>query len=175
MGSTYKKLISLFILLLLWGIPLYAQNAAIFPVVHIWEMNEITLTAGQEYDNYYTDVTCWVELEGPNFSRRVYGFWDGGTTFKVRVVATEAGEWSWTSGSNQAADEGLNNRSGRFTALEWTDAEKKENPVRLWIFAADSKRACPAVCRRYTIFYDRGYLAGRQHMATSVQKRSYYR
>ena len=130
MSSTYKMLISLSILLLLWGIPLYAQNAAIFPVVHIWEMNEISLTTRQPYDNYYTDVTCWVELKGPNFSKRIYGFWDGGTTFKVRVVATEVGEWSWTSGSNQTGDEGLNNQSGRFTAVEWTEAEKEANPVR---------------------------------------------
>jgi len=33
-------------LILISAIPLYAQNAAGFPVVHIWEMNEITLTAG---------------------------------------------------------------------------------------------------------------------------------
>jgi hypothetical protein len=130
MDRTYKKLISLFILILLFGISLGTLNATIFPVIHVWEMNEITLTAEQEYDNYYTDVTCWVELEGPNFSQRIYGFWDGGNIFKVRVVATEAGEWSWTSGSNQAGDEGLNNQSGRFTALEWTEAEKEVNPVR---------------------------------------------
>ncbi|MBN1636399.1 MAG: DUF4038 domain-containing protein [Deltaproteobacteria bacterium] len=130
MNSICKQLISLFILLLLYGRPLYTQNAATSPSIHVWEMNEITLTAGQEYDNYYTDVTCWVELEGPNFSQRVYGFWDGGNTFKVRVVATEAGEWSWTSGSNQARDAGLNNQYGRFTAVEWTETEKEENPVR---------------------------------------------
>lgn len=130
MACTYKKLISLFILPLLGGLQAYAQNAAIFPAVHVWEMNEITLIAGQEYDNYYADVICWVELEGPNFSKRVYGFWDGGNIFKVRVVATEAGEWRWRSGSNQAGDEGLNNQSGRFTAAEWTEAEKDENPVR---------------------------------------------
>jgi hypothetical protein len=130
MNYTYKKLISLSILLLLCGMTLYAQNAAIYPTVHVWEMNEIILTAEREYDNYYTDVTCWVELEGPNFSQRIYGFWDGGNIFKVRVVATEAGEWSWTSGSNQAGDQGLNNQSGRISAVEWTEAEKGENPVR---------------------------------------------
>ncbi len=130
MNFTYKTAISLFVLLLLRGIPLNAQSAPISPLFHVWELNEIALTAGQEYDNYYTDVTCWVELKGPNFCQRVYGFWDGGTTFKVRVVATEAGEWSWTSGSNQAGDEGLNNQSGRFRAVEWTEAEKEANPVR---------------------------------------------
>jgi hypothetical protein len=130
MALSYKKLISLFILMLLCGIQLFAQNVTNFPVVRIWEMHEITLTAEQRYDNYYTEVTCWVELEGSNFSQRVYGFWDGGNSFKVRVVATEAGEWTWTSGSNQTGDEGLNNQSGRFTAIEWTEAEKEENPVR---------------------------------------------
>ena len=72
--------------------------------VHIWEMYEITLLAEKEYSNYYTDVTCWVELEGPGFSKRVYGFWDGGNIFKVRVVATQPGKWHWKSSSNQADD-----------------------------------------------------------------------
>jgi hypothetical protein len=130
MNSICKQLILLFILLLLYERPLYTQNSATSLWIHIWEMNEITLIARQEYDNYYTDVTCWVELEGPNFSQRVYGFWDGDNIYKVRVVATEVGEWSWTSGSNQTGDEGLNNQSGKFTAVAWTEAEKEENPVR---------------------------------------------
>jgi hypothetical protein len=130
MNLTYKIAVSVSVLLLLRGAPLHAQNAPIVPELHVWELHEITLTAGREYDNYYADVTCWVELVGPNFRRRVYGFWDGGTTFKVRVVATEPGEWSWTSGSNQAGDKGLNQQSGRFRAVEWTEAEKQANPVR---------------------------------------------
>lgn len=93
-------------------------------------MQEITLTAARDYGNGYTDVTCWVELEGPNFSQRVYGFWNGDNVYKVRVVATEAGQWGWTSGSNQGADGGLNGRSGQFTAVGWTEGEKATNPVR---------------------------------------------
>ena len=69
--------------------------------VHIWEMYEITLLAEKEYSNYYTDITCWVEVEGPGFSKRVYGFWDGGNTFKIRIVATQPGKWQWQSASNQ--------------------------------------------------------------------------
>ncbi len=99
-------------------------------VYHVWEMKEIILNAENDYENYYTDITCWVELNGPEFSKRVYGFWDGGKNFIVRVVATSPGEWNWTSGSNQPDDEGLNNKSGKFTAVEWTDAEKTENPNR---------------------------------------------
>ena len=130
MGGAQKKLLSVTMLLVFSGMPVHAQNATDSPAVHVWQLQEITLTAARHHDNYYTDVTCWVELEGPHFSRRVYGFWDGGNIFKVRVVATQAGQWRWTSGSNQANDEGLNNLSGRFTATEWTEAEKAENPVR---------------------------------------------
>jgi len=126
MGCTCQKLIRWYILLLLAGVPLYAQR----PAIHVWEMLEITLTAARQYENCYTQVTCWVKLEGPRFSRRVYGFWDGGSVFKVRIVATEAGHWRWTSGSNQAGDEGLNHQTGEFTAVAWTAAEKAANPVR---------------------------------------------
>lgn len=114
------------ILLLLW-MPLQAQQTE---QLHVWEMKEIILTANGEYDNMYTDVTCWVKLEGPDFSKRIYGFWDGGNTFKIRVVATKPGKWSWTSGSNQPGDDGLNNKSGAFAATKWTESEKQQNPVR---------------------------------------------
>lgn len=130
MDHTYKILVALGILCFVCASPLRAQDAPDSSAVHVWEMKEITLTAAQDYENPYTDVTCWVDLEGPNFSERVYGFWDGGDTFKVRVVATEPGKWTWSSGSNQPDDEGLNRESGRFTAREWTEAEKEENPVR---------------------------------------------
>jgi hypothetical protein len=98
--------------------------------LHPWEMHEITLKAGNSYKNYYTEVTCWVELKGPGFSKRVYGFWDGGNVFKVRVVATAPGEWQWESGSNQQSDGGLNGQKGSFTAVPWTEAEMAANPNR---------------------------------------------
>ena len=99
-------------------------------IVHVWEMKEIKLSAEKIYDNYYMDVTCWVELKGPDFSKRVYGFWDGGNNFIVRIVAAKPGRWEWRTNSNQPEDEGLNNKSGSFDAIEWTDKEKKENPNR---------------------------------------------
>ena len=100
------------------------------PKVHVWEMEEIKLKAEKVYDNYYTDVTCWIELKGPDFDKRIYGFWDGGDNFTIRVVAEKPGEWKWISRSNQPDDKGLNNKSGSFTAIEWTEKEMKENPNR---------------------------------------------
>lgn len=109
----------------LFCLTLSARNA-----IHTWELEEIQLHSSRTYSNPYVDVECWVELKGPGFAKRVYGFWDGGDTFRVRVVATAPGEWTWTSGSNQPADAGLNRKTGSFTALDWTEAEKQSNPLR---------------------------------------------
>jgi len=74
-------------------------------------------------------VTLWVDLLGPGFRKRVYGSWDGGTTFRVRVLATSPGKWSWNAGS-VPSDTGFFGKSGSFTAVDWTEAEKQENPLR---------------------------------------------
>ena len=96
---------------------------------HVWEMQEITLATAHEYPNPYAEVECWVELAGPGFAGRVYGFWDGGRTFKVRLVATQPGEWSWRVASNHPDDAGLQG-AGKFRAVAWSDAELAANPNR---------------------------------------------
>ena len=98
--------------------------------VHVWEPVEIVLRASRSYANPYADVECWVELRGPRFAGRVYGFWDGGDVFRVRVVATAPGRWRWRSGSNQSRDQGLDGRAGTFAAGPWPEAEKARNPNR---------------------------------------------
>ena len=97
--------------------------------VHPWEKQEVTLTSSRSFPNAYTDVVVWVDLTGPHFHKRVYGFWDGGRTFRVRLVATDPGEWRWRSGS-EPADPGLTAKTGGFTAVAWTEQEKAENPLR---------------------------------------------
>ncbi len=128
MNTKYKNLLSFCISLLLIAIAVFSPLCA--EDTHVWETKEITLKAEGTYANYYTDVTCWVELKGPNFSKRIYGFWNGGNEFVTRVVATEPGKWQWTSGSNQPDDKGLNNHKGEFNAINWTDKEKSQNPNR---------------------------------------------
>jgi hypothetical protein len=98
--------------------------------VHVWQVQEVTLEATRDYANPYVDVDVWIELVGPGFERRVYGFWDGGRTFKVRFVATSPGAWSWRSASNQPNDEGLNGGRGTFRAIAWDEAQLTENPNR---------------------------------------------
>jgi hypothetical protein len=106
-----------------------ASAAAAAAATHVWEKQELTFTSSRAFANPYTDATVWVDLTGPSFHKRVFGFWDGGRTFRVRVVATAPGTWRWRSGSNPA-DAGLAGKSGSFVAIDWTDAEKRENPLR---------------------------------------------
>lgn len=106
--------------------------------INVFEIHEIILTASNIYENPYVDVECWVQLKGHDFNKRVYGFWDGGQTFKVRVAATEPGEWTWISGSNRPDDKGLTGQKGKFEAIEWTEAEKAENPNRRGFIRATS-------------------------------------
>jgi hypothetical protein len=113
---------------------LYSQST-----VHVWEMQEITLNSKNVYNNPYTEVKVWVDLQGPGFNKRVYGFWDGNNTFKVRVTAMQPGKWSWTSGSNKS-DTGLNNKKGSFDAVAWSENEKRENPLRRGFIRASANK-----------------------------------
>jgi hypothetical protein len=97
--------------------------------VHTWEKQELVFTAERSSSNPYSDVVVWVDLSGPGFAKRVYGFWDGGQTFRVRLVATSPGTWTWRSGS-EPEDSGLAGKTGSFVAVEWSEEEKQENPLR---------------------------------------------
>jgi hypothetical protein len=98
--------------------------------VHVWDTQEITFEAARDYANPYVDVTLWIELSGPGFNHKVYGFWDGGRTFKVRFVATAPGEWRWKVAATPADDAGLNGGAGALKAVAWSEAELAENPNR---------------------------------------------
>jgi hypothetical protein len=118
-----------FRLILLLGTVLPAAANLPAGPVHVWERQELTLTAAHPPTNPYTDVVVWVDLTGPGFAKRIYGFWDGGATFHVRLCAPTAGTWTWTSGSSPE-DPGLTGKTGSFVAVEWSETEKDANPLR---------------------------------------------
>lgn len=105
--------------------------------VHVWEKVELRFEAAADYPNAYTDVVVWVDLEGPGFSKRVYGFWDGGRAFAVRVLASAPGTWTWTSGS-APSDAGLSGKSGSFEAVAWSGDELAANPNRRGMVVASA-------------------------------------
>lgn len=105
------------------------SSSAFAKDVHLWEKQELTFHSVNHYNNPYKEVTIWVDLVGPDFNKRVFGFWDGEQTYHVRLIATKPGKWSWKSGSIPE-DPGLSGKTGSFEAVEWTEKEKDENPLR---------------------------------------------
>lgn len=97
--------------------------------VQVYDVVEETFIASKTYSNPYVDVDLWVTLTGPGGNYRIPAFWDGDNTFRVRLVATKPGDWRWSTGS-RTGDSGLDNKSGSFRAVAWTEAEKKANPNR---------------------------------------------
>ena len=114
----------LFVMLIIFCPALTAQNT-----VHVWEKQQLSFTAENHYNNPYTDVIIWIDLSGPSFHKRVYGFWDGGQIFHLRFVAESPGTWTWKSGS-EPEDPGLDGKTGSLKVINWTETEKKENPLR---------------------------------------------
>jgi len=112
-----------------WGSLAASLARDVQPPVHVWERVELTFQAEKKYANPYTDVDVWVELAGPAFKKRVFGFWDGGRTFRVRLVATSSGNWSWISGSS-TSDPGLDRKTGSFRATDWSSEDTQANPLR---------------------------------------------
>ena len=126
-------LFTLFLLVVFSG----AREPALGATSHVWEKIEIRLQTENSYENPYKEVEVWVDLTGPGFRKRCYGFWDGGDTFRVRVLATAPGSWGWKSGSSKP-DPGLNGKTGNFTVVAWSEAEKRENPCRRGMIKASA-------------------------------------
>ena len=103
--------------------------------VGVWEKVEIVLEARKRYVNPYRDVDVYVDLQGPDFRKRCYGFWDGGSTYRVRVLATAPGTWRWRSGSS-TSDPGLDGQEGTFEAAAWSETACKRNPCRRGMIGA---------------------------------------
>lgn len=74
---------------------------------------ETTLTSTKMYANPFTDVTVTVEYtKAGSPSLRGYGFWDGGTTFKLRQAFPESGTWHYKTTATDTSNSGLHNREG---------------------------------------------------------------
>jgi hypothetical protein len=106
-------------------------------IQYVWSKIDLRFIAERRYENPYTELEIWVDLEGPGFSKRVYGFWDGDQDFVIRILATTPGRWRWSSGSFPI-DAGLAGKSGQFDAVQWSAAELEANPNRRGMIRASS-------------------------------------
>jgi hypothetical protein len=122
------------LLILIAVLPIFAQWK-----VGQWEVVEISMTATRATANPYVDGlpdggrpmvrVSFTGQSGPAAGMRheISGFWDGGTTWKVRFAPPTPGAWSYKSAS---ADPRLDGISGTIQCSAWSESDKQANPVR---------------------------------------------
>lgn len=92
------------------------------PAVPLWGRWEASFTA---FDEASPDAELALTLTAPSGrERRVAGFWDGSTTWRVRFMPDEEGKWSYRTVAR--ADTGLNGKTGEFVC------RRAEGRVGLW-------------------------------------------
>jgi Protein of unknown function (DUF4038)/Domain of unknown function (DUF5060)/Putative collagen-binding domain of a collagenase/Beta-galactosidase len=96
-----------------------AAESALDPVrPHTWQRWEHALSSSGNYDNPYRDVTLRVTYTGPGGrTLRAYGFWDGGSTFRIRCAFPEPGTWQWQTECSDRLNAGLQGQTGRVNVL----------------------------------------------------------
>ncbi len=95
---------------------------------------ELPVVAAGLSGNKYKDVSLHGVFRGPTETIEIDGFWNGGDIWKIRMMPTEVGQWTYTlSGSNSAFS-----KSGSFNVI---DSNKKghihKNPDNPYTFMWD--------------------------------------
>lgn len=79
--------------------------------VERWGMHEIALQSSKKYSNPFKDVSLRCRAQSGDTELEVEGFYDGGNTWKVRIMPTVEGRWTFETESN---DPELNGKKGSF-------------------------------------------------------------
>lgn len=108
--------------------------AAKTPLVAKWGRFEQSFKSSVEYQNPFQQCTLQVRFISP--SRRtnsVYGFWDGGRTWRVRFSPNEPGRWTYETSCSDEANKRLNQQTGEFlcTAPTGQNRFEQHGPVQV--------------------------------------------
>jgi hypothetical protein len=88
----------------------YASGAA---STEKWQRTEIKLESSANYNNPVQQATLAATFTSPSGKpHKVYGFWDGEKTWKIRFAPNEPGKWTYKTECTDAANKGLHGQSG---------------------------------------------------------------
>lgn len=99
-----------------------------------WSTFEHAFTSSTTYTNPLQQAEVTVTFTSPSGVKQVVpGFWDGGTTFRVRFNPGETGAWNWTSQCSDKASRELNGVKGTFncTAAKGSSPWAKHGPIQV--------------------------------------------
>ncbi len=92
-----------------------ATRSLSLPVVPKWQRFEGEFSSVSPYAHPLQDVTLTVQFTSPlGETTQVFGFWDGGRTWRVRFAPDQPGRWKFKTVCSDAANMGLNDRTGEF-------------------------------------------------------------
>jgi hypothetical protein len=104
------------------------------PQVPRWGVFEATFTSSLPSENPLQDTELRVTFTSPSRqTRTVRGFWDGGSTWRVRFSPDETGQWTYVTAASPTSDSGLHTKSGNFrvSAPKGRTPFDRHGPVRV--------------------------------------------
>lgn len=96
------------------------------PHVEQWGLQEIALRSDKTYANPFQEVQLQGSFSCDGETVTAQGFFDGDSTWKVRLMPGRQGRWTFTTKSN---DVSLNDRTGEFEVV--APGEANHGPVRV--------------------------------------------
>lgn len=99
-----------------------------------WSRFETVFTSMTVDPDPFQNMRLVVTLTAPSgLQHTVDGFWDGGTTWRVRFLPTEVGRWTFLTSCSNASDHGLHEVSGQFYCTEPSGGTRFQThgPLRL--------------------------------------------
>ena len=109
------------------------------PLTSKWDRFEQSFRSTTLYAHPLEEGTLTVEFRGPSGeTHRVFGFWDGDRTWRVRFSPDQVGRWTFRTVSSDVANKGLHNQTGEFLCTTGTGPTRfnQHGPVRV---AADHR------------------------------------
>ena len=104
------------------------------PVAPKWGRFERSFTSSLTYTNPLQEATLKVQFTSPLGERAmVYGFWDGGRTWRVRFAPDQPGHWTFTTLCSDSGNTGLNAQHGEFLCTSTIGQSRfhRHGPVRV--------------------------------------------
>ena len=110
-----QKAVGLLGMVVAWLALPASPGAAPVTVVPKWSRFETAFKSGILYSNPLQEACLTVTFASPlGETSQVYGFWDGGRTWRVRFAPDMPGRWTFKTACSDAANRDLDGRTGEF-------------------------------------------------------------
>ncbi|HWD93504.1 MAG TPA: DUF4038 domain-containing protein [Verrucomicrobiae bacterium] len=131
-SNAQKPIRKLALALCLMALPLAAK--AKLSLVAQWGRFETSFRSGVSYASPFQQCTLKVTFTSPGGETNdVYGFWDGGSTWRVRFSPDRPGRWTYRTSCSDLANARLNDQTGEFVCTSPTSESRfaQHGPVQV--------------------------------------------